>query len=141
MELTLPFKNMENIQDKYTCKGQSVSPEIKIANIPKAAKSLAIIVDDPDAPYGTFVHWVAWNLAAANIPEGAKSGVQGVNTAGKLGYTPPCPPPGKPHRYIFNVYALGTQLDLAAGAAKEELLQAMEGHILAKAESTGLFKR
>ena len=141
MQLKLPFGHMEYIQSKYTCEGEDVSPRIEISGVPEGTKSLAVIVDDPDAPVGVFVHWVVWNLRVGNIEEGTSDGTVGTNDFGRLGYNGPCPPPGKPHRYFFKVYALDTMLELEEGATKQELLNAMEGHILDKAEYIGLYKR
>ena len=127
---------------KYTCEGASVSPALHIGEFPSQTKSLAIIVHDPDAghPDG-FTHWVVFNIdPMRTIPEGFKGGVQGRNGAGKTGYMGPCPPTGV-HHYHFMVYALDTRLDLGGSADKAELEKAMEGHILAKGDLIGLYKK
>lgn len=137
------------IPDKYTCSGENLSPALAISGLPPSAKSLALIVDDPDAPAGTFVHWVVYNIPpgtteidagvrpAAAMPGG---GVQGRNDFGRLGYGGPCPPPGSPHHYHFRLFALNSQITprSATGPAVE---QAMQGHIVASAEMVGTFQR
>lgn len=137
------FKNKEKIPAKYTCEGEDHSPPLLIGNIPAKAKSIAIIIDDPDAPMGTFDHWVAWNLPSATteLAEGASAPSEGVNGFGATRYRGPCPPRGKPHRYFFKVYALDTMLDLAAGSTKAALENAMKGHILSQGELIGLYQR
>ncbi len=137
------FKSNEFIPEVYSCQGADKSPPILIKNSPDKTNSFAIIVDDPDAPSGIFVHWVAWNLSSKTtwINEGENIPLSGKNSFGTLGYKGPCPPPGKPHRYFFKVYALDTKLTLKAGATKQELEKAMEGHILGEAELIGLFQR
>lgn len=150
------FENNSYIPKKHACGGEDVSPELKWAGLPGGAESVAVIMDDPDAPPGTWVHWVLFNIPASlqglkeNIaktellPDGSRQGlVWGVNEDdfSRTGYYGPCPPPGKPHRYFFKVYALDRLLDLPAGATKGALLKAMEGHILARAELVGLYKR
>lgn len=137
------FKNGEPIPAKYTCKGDDVSPPLTIADAPKNVQSFALIMDDPDAPGGTFDHWIAWNIPATTqtLPEKAKIPNQGNNHFQKKGYGGPCPPPGKPHRYYFKIYALDTMLNLPDGVTKAQLEKAMAGHILAKAETMGTFQR
>lgn len=150
------FRNNSYIPAKHACGGPDVSPELKWTGLPEGAKSLAVIMDDPDAPPGTWVHWLLFNIPAAVdglkenvaktevLPDGSRHGrVWGVNEDdfSRIGYYGPCPPPGKPHRYFFKVYALDGLLDLPAGASKSVLLKAMEGRILAKAELAGLYKR
>lgn len=137
------FKDQEKIPSKYTCEGEDLSPPLHFINIPTKAKSLALIVDDPDAPMGTFDHWIAWNLppTTTELKEGAAVPLEGVNGFGATRYRGPCPPRGKPHRYFFKLYALDTLLDLEAGSTKSGLEQAMEGHILSKAELVGLYQR
>ncbi|MCX6742901.1 MAG: YbhB/YbcL family Raf kinase inhibitor-like protein [Candidatus Parcubacteria bacterium] len=138
------FTNNSNLPSQFTCDGQKINPPLEISNVPAAAKSLALIVDDPDAPSGTFVHWLVWNInpqtksiAANTIPAGAK---QGTTSAGKTGYVPPCPPSGS-HHYVFKLYALDTLLDLTPNAGKDNLEQAMQGHTLDYSELIGLYKR
>lgn len=137
------FKNKEKIPAKYSCEGEDLSPPLLFSNIPTKAKSLALIVDDPDAPTGTFDHWIVWNLppATTELAEGASVPSEGVNGFGATRYRGPCPPRGKPHRYFFKLYALDTTLDLAAGSTKAALENAMKGHILSEAELVGLYQR
>jgi Raf kinase inhibitor-like YbhB/YbcL family protein len=148
------FQNDAEIPRKYTCDadGDDVSPPLKWGQPPEGAKELALICDDPDAPIGTFDHWVIWGMPAAlpDLPEavpklenppavgGAK---QGKNGFGKIGYGGPCPPRGKPHHYHFRLYALDTAIDLKPGSTKADLLKAMEGHIIGHAELVGLYAR
>jgi len=144
------FQEGDKIPTKYTCEGQDISPPLAWSEPPAGTKSLALIVDDPDAPGGAFTHWVLFNLppqttelaeampAQAELPSGAR---QGKTDFGRAGYGSPCPPPGRPHRYQFTVYALDQTLDLKAGASKGELLSAMSGHILAQGRLTGLYQR
>lgn len=135
------FLNNEMIPAAYTCIGADINPQIRVSGIPDNTKSLAIIVDDPDAPNGTFDHWVMWNIPVMNrIEKNTAPGIQGKNGKGQNKYMGPCPPTGT-HRYNFNVYALDRTLDLPAGSAKNELLQAMDNHILASGELTGLFNK
>jgi Raf kinase inhibitor-like YbhB/YbcL family protein len=134
---------------KYTCDGQDISPPLEWENVPAGTKSLALIQDDPDAPMGTWVHWVAYNIPPnitkldENVkPEKVfKHGMrQGNNDWPKIGYGGPCPPSGT-HRYYFKLYALDTMLDLRPGATKAQVLQAMKGHILAEAQLMGKYRR
>ncbi len=137
------------IPAKYTCDGADVSPPLQWDVVPEGTKSIALICDDPDAPMGTWVHWVLFNLPsdakklAENIPadkilpNGAK---QGLSDFGRVGYGGPCPPSGT-HRYFFKIYALGIELGLEAGANKRQLLKAMEGHILEQGQLVGKYKR
>ncbi len=135
------------LPNDYTCDGQDISPEINIGSVnTKIAKSLAIIVNDPDAPGGGgFVHWIAWNMELVRmIPEKIPKtlivtfplkAVQGKNSFGKIGYSGPCPPRGQTHRYFFKVYGLDTDLSLAAGSTKDQLVKAMEGHVVQYGET------
>jgi Raf kinase inhibitor-like YbhB/YbcL family protein len=138
------------IPKKFTCQGPDASPALEWSGSPAKTASFALIVDDPDAPAGTWVHWVLWNLPASahSLPEGVPKleqlddgGRQGRNDFRKVGYNGPCPPPGKTHRYFFRLYALDGKLDLAPAATRQELDAAMQGHILAKAEYMGTFRR
>jgi Raf kinase inhibitor-like YbhB/YbcL family protein len=143
------FAPGEPIPPKYTCDGDDVSPPLEWTDPPAGTQSLALICDDPDAPAGTWVHWVLFNLpaearalpeavpAVADLPDGSR---HGNNSWRRVGYGGPCPPSGT-HRYFFKLYALDTALDLAAGASKKELLGAMEGHVLAQAELMGTYSR
>jgi len=135
------FENGKFIPRKYTCDGDDVNPPLEIKNIPKETKSLALIVDDPDAPKGTWEHWTVWNIPPTErIQENTVPGVEGLNDFGKHSYGGPCPPFGT-HRYFFKVYALDTLLNLSPNARKKDLERAMEGHILSKGELIGLYKR
>ena len=134
------FKNGENIPPQFTCEGENISPALTIKGFPATAKSLAVIMEDPDAPNGTFVHWVMWNIPPKEIiAENTKPGLEGKNGTGGYGYTGPCPPNGK-HHYHFKVYALPTMLQLTKEAGKTELLNAMNGHMLASGEIIGLYE-
>lgn len=137
------------IPRKYTCDAEDTSPDLKWSGVPKGTQSLALICDDPDAPVGTWVHWVLFNIPAdvtalpAGIPAEAtlENGArQGKNDFRKLGYGGPCPPGGT-HRYYFKLYALDTRLDLASGSSKAQLLAAMKGHILAEGQLMGKYQR
>jgi Raf kinase inhibitor-like YbhB/YbcL family protein len=149
--LSTAFREGESIPVQYTCDDANVSPPLRWGGIPKNSQSLALICEDPDAPSGVFVHWVIFNLPpiVADLPEATpttedlvESGaIQGRNDFNKLGYGGPCPPPGKPHRYFFRLYALDTKLDLQAGATKREFERAAEGHILAEGRLMGTYKR
>jgi hypothetical protein len=143
------FANGESIPVKCTCDGENVSPPLEWGELPTGAQSLALIMDDPDAPSGTFVHWVIYDLPPSlrGLPDGVPTdekpsvgGTQGNNGAGKSGYTGPCPPSGT-HHYSFRLYALDTKLDATAGLSKDKLLQAMEGHVVAQAELIGVYTR
>jgi Raf kinase inhibitor-like YbhB/YbcL family protein len=135
------FANNEMIPDKYSCTGANINPAIVITSIPDGTKSLALIVDDPDAPNGTFDHWVMWNIpVTAVIDENSAPGIQGKNGKGENRYTGPCPPSGT-HHYNFKAYALDIKLALAASVDKKALLKAMETHILASGGLIGLYKK
>lgn len=138
------FNNNESIPSKYTCDGSNMNPPLSLDGIQPEAKSVALIVDDPDAPAGTWTHWLVWNIdpVTAEIVEGAfpKNAVQGVNDFGKVEYGGPCPPSGE-HRYYFKAYSLGKMLDLPSGSSKDDLLSAMENHILQTSELIGLYSR
>ena len=139
-----------DIQRKFTCDGPDVSPPLSWGEPPAGTQSISLIMDDPDAPAGTWVHWVLYDLPATTreLPEGVpkeqelKNGArQGHNDFGRIGYGGPCPPPGRPHRYLFKLYALDAKTNLKAGATKADLEKAMRGHILAQAELMGRYKR
>ena len=143
------FQQGGGIPSRYTCDGQNVSPPLAWEDVPAVAKSLALISDDPDAPMGTWVHWVLWNLppdtrqlgegfpTGATLPDGA---MQGTTDFGRTGYGGPCPPSGA-HRYFFKLYALDAMLSLKPGSTKAQLEAAMNGHILAQAELMGTYQR
>ncbi len=137
------FADGGSIPSKYTCDGSDTSPPLTFEAVPPAAKSLALVVDDPDAPGGTFDHWIAWNIPAnaKSIAEGqSPQGVSGRNGFGKSGYGGPCPPSGE-HRYQFKLYALDATLNLQASATKADLQKAMSGHTVAEAQMMGRYKR
>lgn len=144
MKLTTVFANNEKIPSKYTCDGEDLAPELTVTEVPSEAKSLVLIVDDPDAPMGTWVHWVVYNIPtstvkidAKNLPKEAK---EGITDFGRLGWGGPCPPSGT-HRYFFKLYAIDTTLDLAEGATKSQVEKEIKNHIVEKAELIGLYKR
>ncbi|WP_455367724.1 YbhB/YbcL family Raf kinase inhibitor-like protein [[Eubacterium] cellulosolvens] len=142
LKVTSPaFKENGDIPSKYTCDGEDVNPPLRIEGIPQNAKSIIVIVDDPDAPMGVWVHWVVWNIPLTDvIEENSTPGVEGINDFQKHTYGGPCPPSGV-HRYFFKVYALDTMLDLAASSRKKDVEKAIEGHILAKGELVGRYRR
>jgi Raf kinase inhibitor-like YbhB/YbcL family protein len=147
---SIAFAEGRPIPQKHAFENQDLSPALQWSGVPPAAKSLALICDDPDAPMGTWVHWVIYDLPptatglaegvakSPELPDGAK---QGVNDYKKIGYGGPCPPPGKPHRYFFKLYALDAVTGLKPGATKKDLLKAMAGHILAEGQLMGTFQR
>ena len=143
------FANGDPIPMKYSCDDQDISPPLQWKDPPEGTRSFALICDDPDAPVGTWVHWVLYNLTGStlSLPEAVRSdadlpddGRHGQNSWGRPGYGGPCPPGGT-HRYFFKLYALDAEIDLAAGASKEELLRAMEAHVLASTETMGVYSR
>lgn len=142
MKLTSPdFENNKMIPRKFTCEGEDVNPTLIIEDIPAGTKSLALIVDDPDAPAGTWVHWVVYDIPViSRIDEGSVPGTQGMNDFRRKDYGGPCPPSGT-HRYFFKLYALDQELALGGRVDKNALEKAMRGHIRAKAELIGLYKR
>jgi Raf kinase inhibitor-like YbhB/YbcL family protein len=137
------FQEGGNIPSKFTCDGSDASPPLQINGVPAEAKSLVLIVDDPDAPGGLFTHWLVWNIPSQtnSIAEGnAPKGVQGANDFGKSGYRGPCPPPGA-HRYSFKVFALDRELELRSGAKRSQVDAAMKGHIISQGELVGRYAR
>jgi Raf kinase inhibitor-like YbhB/YbcL family protein len=147
---TAAFLEGETIPTKYTCDGADVSPGLNWTGTPKGTQSLSLIADDPDAPVGTWTHWIIWNIPpeAVALSEGVpkndilKDGTrQGYNDFKRIGYGGPCPPPGKPHRYFFRLYAMDSNLDVKAGVGRKELERAMKGHVLAQAELMGKYGR
>ncbi len=151
IELTsTAFADGDKIPARYTCDGENVSPPLAWGEPPPQTRSFALIVDDPDAPVGVFTHWVIFNIPSdarkleeaiptgEQLPSGA---LQGKNGFGKLGYAGPCPPRDSPHHYRFIIYALDKPLELPPGISKKDLLQAMEGHILAQGQLTGVYQR
>ena len=144
------FINGAAIPRQYTCEGRDVSPELQWEGAPVGTISFALICDDPDAPMGTWVHWVIYNIPVVGhgLPEGVAMGEslkdgarQGFTDFQRTGYGGPCPPPGKPHRYFFRLYALDAMLTIKGKVTKESLLSAMQGHILAQAGLMGTYKR
>jgi len=139
--LSPAFRNGEDIPSKYTCDGENVNPPLEIKGLPRQTKTVAIIVEDPDTGHGVFDHWLVWNIRPNEaVKENDVPGVYGRNGFGKNGYGGPCPPTGK-HRYFFHVYALDTELNLPPGSSKKDMQDAMQGHILAKAELMGLYQQ
>ena len=135
------FGHKGHIPPKYTCEGDNVNPPLLFRNIPERTRSLALIVEDPDARTGVFDHWVCWNIFPNEaIAERSNPGINGTNSFGKIGYGGPCPPSGE-HRYYFKVFALDAELPLPTGANKQELLVAMNGHELATAELMGRYRK
>ena len=150
-EMTLTstaFQEGGSIPQEYSCDGVDISPLLQWSNVPDGVQSFALIMDDPDAPVGTWIHWVIYNIPGdkdslqeaipsdANLGDGSK---QGVNSWEEVGYGGPCPPIGEQHRYYFKLYALDEMLDLPIGLTKTELLNAMDGHVVAQAELMGLY--
>jgi Raf kinase inhibitor-like YbhB/YbcL family protein len=148
--LSSAFQEGSEIPTRYTCEGKDVSPTLTWEEPPVEAQFFALIMDDPDAPVGVFTHWVLFNLPADSrgvseavptqpqLPDGS---LQGKNDFGSIGYGGPCPPSGRPHRYQFTLYALDRTLDLKAGASKKQVIDAMQGHILAQGRLTGTYQR
>ena len=144
------FKEGDKIPGKHTCDGQDISPALMWNEPPEQTESLALIVDDPDAPSGVFTHWVLFNIPknVYQLGEGVSSqeqldngALQGKNGFGRIGYGGPCPPQGSTHRYQFTIYALDQHLNLKAGASKKQVVDAMKGHILAQGQLTGTYQR
>jgi Raf kinase inhibitor-like YbhB/YbcL family protein len=138
------FSHKGSIPARFTCDGQDISPPLQFGNVPKAAKSLALIMDDPDAPAGTWVHWVVWNIPPGigeirdgSVPEGMQ---QGLNSWNRNSYGGPCPPQGT-HRYFFKVYALDSTLGLPLSTTKAGLEKAIKGHVLGSGELMGTYRR
>lgn len=147
---TKAFPKGGEIPGKHACTGDDVSPALSWSGAPPDAKSFSLIVEDPDAPSGTFTHWIIYDLPAgthqlpenvAKTDEVSGGGRQGRNDFRRAGYSGPCPPPGKPHRYFFKLYALSSALNLPAGASRQNVEAAMRGHVIAQAELMGKFGR
>jgi hypothetical protein len=137
------FQQAASIPSKFTCDGANASPPLQITDVPSEAKSLALIVDDPDAPGGLFTHWIVWNISpqTSTVAEGSTpKGAQGTNDFGKSGYGAPCPPSGT-HRYYFKIFALDRELDLPVGAQRSQLDAAIKGHVIAQGELMGRYSR
>ena len=143
MEITsLAFQDSETIPSKYTCDGENTNPPLRISDVPLSTKSIALIIDDPDAPVGDWVHWVVWNIDrdSMDIVEGSvmEGAVEGKNSFGNNNYGGPCPPGGT-HRYFFKVFALDKVIELDKTKGKKELEKAMKGHVLEEAQLVGLY--
>jgi len=144
MKLTTVFEHNKNIPSIYTCDGEDLAPELNISDVPGGTKELVLIVDDPDAPMGTWVHWLVYNIPAnttkidaKNLPQGSK---QGITDFGRIGWGGPCPPSGT-HRYFFKLYAINEVLGLKEGLTKSQLEHAIKGHVIEQDELIGLYKR
>lgn len=138
------FAEMETIPDKFSCRGDNINPSLEFKGVPDNAESLVLILDDPDAPGGTFDHWIIWNIDPStteieedSVPSGA---IQGINSFGRYSYGGPCPPSGT-HRYFFKLYALDTTLNISSDTPKEVLIEQMEDHIIDHSELVGLFSK
>jgi len=138
------FKNNGLIPVDYTCDGRNVSPPLTVSDVPEGAKSMVLIVDDPDAPAGTWVHWTVWNIkpGISGIPENScpADSVEGLTDSGSSGYGGPCPPTGT-HRYFFKLYALNSKLDIDSSARAADIEREIRGKIIEKAELVGLYMR
>ena len=144
MEIKSNFEHNSVIPTKYTCDGEDINPPLEVSNIPEGTASFVLIVDDPDAPAGTWVHWVVFNIPpnVKSIGENSvpKDSTQGINSFNKVDYGGPCPPSGT-HRYFFKLYSLDNTIGLDSSATKADVESAMQGHILASAELIGLYSR
>lgn len=135
------FESNGTIPKKYTCSGENINPPLELQGIPEEARSLVLIMDDPDAPMKTFTHWIVWNIGpVAKIDEDSIPGIEGMNDFRKIGYGGPCPPSGT-HRYFFRIYALDKELELKEGASRKELENEMIGHIIAEGELMGKYSK
>ena len=143
------FDQSEMIPDRYTCRGKDMSPPLEWVDAPEGTQEFALVCDDPDAPIGTWVHWVAYGIPSSvtglpqDVPPESRmssGGWQGTNSWGRIGYGGPCPPSGT-HRYFFRLYALDRRLELEPGISKAQLLKAIEGHILAQCELMGRYSK
>jgi hypothetical protein len=145
MELTsTAFDEGDSIPRKYTCDGEDTSPPLAWSSLPNGTRALALIVHDPDAPSGDFPHWLAWNIdpEPGGLEEGASAPAEGPSGFGRPGYGGPCPPPGHgAHRYFHHLYALDAELDLEPGAGREQLQDALDGHVLGEARLMGTYER
>ena len=145
MKITSPaFEHNTFIPSKYTCDSININPPLKFSDIPLEAKTLLLIVDDPDVPMGTWIHWTIWNISpkTTEISEDSspREGTEGITSFGRTGYGGPCPPSGT-HRYFFKLYALDKTLDLKSNSYVRDIEKAIEGHIIEKAELIGLYRR
>lgn len=142
--ISTAFENNQLIPKTYTCDGDNINPDLEISDVPANTASLALIMDDPDAPSGTFTHWMLWNIPATvriieknSIPEGA---IQGLNSANKVGFIAPCPPHGT-HRYYFKLYALNKKINVGLEISREELESLINDFLIEKAEYVGIYTR
>lgn len=144
------FRHAEPIPARHTCEGANLSPSLAWSAVPVETRSFALVCDDPDAPGGTWVHWLLYNLSAEavelgegvpSLPELPSGARQGINDSGDVGYGGPCPPPGKPHRYFFRLYALDASLSLPPGVTRADLEAAMDGHVLSVGTLMGTYER
>jgi len=142
LDITSPaFSHNGLIPAKHTCEGENINPSLEVTGIPDEAKSLVLIVEDPDARHGIWDHWIVWNIPAkGTVVENTVPGIEGINSFKHHKYDGPCPPSGT-HRYFFKVYALDTMLDLPSDSDKKKLEKAMEDHVLARGEIIGLYKK
>lgn len=145
MRLSSPeFANFDEIPEKFTCDGESINPPLEIGDVPEKAQSLVLVVDDPDAPSGDFVHWVVFNIdpGIEVIPQGSApaEAVQATTSTGKTGYFGPCPPSGT-HRYFFRLYALDTAVDLPQFITADQLMHRVKAHVIDSAELVGLYSK
>jgi Raf kinase inhibitor-like YbhB/YbcL family protein len=135
----------EFILEKYTCQGENVNPPLTFSEIPEGAKSLVLIMDDPDAPSGTYVHWILYNMSPATIQVNENAlppaSLEGLTTKGDKGYKGPCPPEGQTHHYYFKLYALNKELDLKEGVSIDEINEAIEDSVIEQCEIIGLYKK
>lgn len=138
------FNSGENIPTKYTCDGENIIPPLVFSEVPEKARSLVLIMDDPDSPTGVWTHWTIWNInpKVIGVPEGLvpEGAMEGKTTFGDIGYGGPCPGKGS-HRYFFKLYALDTELKIPPGSARETLVEAIKGRVVAEAETYGLYSR
>ena len=142
--LSLDFEDGEQIPDRFSCDGLNVNPSLRIEDAPDDAESLAIMMEDPDAPAGVWTHWLVWNIPPKTKEIGQSSlsdgAVEGINSAGSQEYQGPCPPSGV-HHYIFHLYALDVELDIDSQAERDDFLLAIDGHVVAETTLTGLYGR
>jgi len=138
---SVAFSHGGQIPPKYTCEGENINPPLEVSGYPSDTKSLALIVEDPDAPRGVYDHWIVWNIPPSEgIAENSRPGIGGKNSFGNTGYGGPCPPSGS-HRYFFKVYALDSELDIQAGSDKKTLEEAMKQHVVASGELMGHYQK
>jgi Raf kinase inhibitor-like YbhB/YbcL family protein len=138
---SVAFSHGGHIPPKYTCEGENVNPPLEVSDLPENTKTLAVIVEDPDAPRGVYDHWLVWNIPPNEaIAENSSPGISGRNSFGNTGYGGPCPPSGS-HRYFFKVYALDGDLEIGAGSDKSALQEAMKNHVLASGELMGHYQK